>query len=389
MKQFYADLHVHIGRAGGKPVKITASRQLTVENLLRQGAPCKGLDIIGVVDAASSLVLDEIEKMVARGELEEVPGGGLLSRDGVLLILGAEVETREGAHFISYLPYLSSVRELQSFLAPRVTNLNLSTQKIRAGVKEVIAATLNLGGFFCPAHAFTPHKGAYGCWVNRLEVGLGNMLDQVDVLELGLSADTAMASMIGETERFQFLSNSDAHSLPNVGREYNCLALNGKSFAEIQLAVAGKEGREIEANYGMHPRLGKYHRTSCPGCGHIAEGEPPVTVCEVCGYQRVVMGVLDRVYQIRDSPVSGVRQAYHYRVPLLMIPGVGPKLYERLLAGVGSEIEVLEKASLGAIEEIAGKKVASYIGKMRCNQLSIVPGGGGKYGKVQKHQGDD
>ena len=114
-----------------------ASRQLTVENLLRQGALRKGLDIIGIVDGASPLVLDEIEKMVARGELEEVAGGGLLSGEGVLLILGVEVETREGAHFISYFPYLSSIREFQSFLAPRVTNLILSTQR-SSGVKKVL-----------------------------------------------------------------------------------------------------------------------------------------------------------------------------------------------------------------------------------------------------------
>ena len=68
-----------------------------------------------------------------------------------------------------------------------------------------------------------------------------------------------------------------------------------------------------------------------------------------------------------------------------MIPGVGPKLYERLV-GVGSEIEVLEKASLEVIE-IGGKKLL-HISKMRCNKLAIVPGGGGKYGKVQKYQGD-
>jgi len=43
MRQFYADLHIHIGRtAAGKPVKITAARDLTFENIARECATRKG-----------------------------------------------------------------------------------------------------------------------------------------------------------------------------------------------------------------------------------------------------------------------------------------------------------------------------------------------------------
>lgn len=51
--KLYGDLHVHIGRAGGKPVKITASRALDLRTILFEDAPRKGLDIIGIVDAGS------------------------------------------------------------------------------------------------------------------------------------------------------------------------------------------------------------------------------------------------------------------------------------------------------------------------------------------------
>jgi PHP family Zn ribbon phosphoesterase len=52
---------------------------------------------------------------------------------------------------------------------------------------------------------------------------LGREADQIRLVELGLSSDTDLADTISETRQFTFLSNSDAHSGPNVAREYNLL----------------------------------------------------------------------------------------------------------------------------------------------------------------------
>ena len=60
-----ADLHVHIGRAGnGQAVKITAARDLTLENITRECVQRKGLDLVGRVDCASPSVLRDIEALV-------------------------------------------------------------------------------------------------------------------------------------------------------------------------------------------------------------------------------------------------------------------------------------------------------------------------------------
>ena len=58
-----------------------------------------------------------------------------------------------------------------------------------------------------------------------------------------------------------FLTNSDAHSLGKIGREYNELQVAAPSFDEFRMALQGEAGRSIAANYGLNPRLGKYHRT--------------------------------------------------------------------------------------------------------------------------------
>ncbi|SHG36590.1 TIGR00375 family protein [Thermosyntropha lipolytica DSM 11003] len=390
---YFGDLHIHIGWAGGRPVKITASRKLTLHQIIFHDAEIKGLDIVGIVDAGSPLVLSEIEDMLARGELEEHSRGGFIAKNGVMLITGCEVETEEGAHVVIYLPYRESLYHYQKYMQTRMKNLNLSTQKCTANLAELIDLSLLLSGFLCPAHAFTPHKGIYGMVTDRIYNLLREDIKQIKALELGLSADTEMADMIEETHRFVFLSNSDAHSSANVGREYNLFAMRGLNFSELYMCLEEKEGRRIKANYGMDPRLGKYHRSFCPDCKKIADAPPPVLKCPSCGGEKnLVKGVWDRIQEIKDydiphHPVG--RPPYKYRVPLKELPAIGKKTVEKLLSFYGSEIEIMEKASIDDIARVAGERVAEVVRKMREGKLNILPGGGGYYGKVAPDNNDD
>ena len=79
------------------------------------------------------------------------------------------------------------------------------------------------GGLIVPAHVFTPHKGIYGSTAPRMADVLDTSL--VDAVELGLSSDSSMASYIRELDQTPFLTNSDAHSLGKIGREYNELQI--------------------------------------------------------------------------------------------------------------------------------------------------------------------
>ncbi|MGE5416336.1 MAG: endonuclease Q family protein [Acidobacteriota bacterium] len=386
MRQYYADLHVHVGRAQGRPVKITASEKLTVESILDTCAGDKGLDIVGIVDCGSPPVLQDIKELLSQGKLEDTGYGFLRSERGVNLVLGIETESREGAHFISYMPDLEALDLWHKTMNRKLTNPNLSTQRSQAGAVELLDKTLALDGIFVVAHAFTPHKGAYGCWVERLQNGFGNKAMMIHALELGLSSDTDMAGLIQETSGFAFLSNSDAHSGPNIGREYNQLRMASASFKELLMAMQNREGRRITANYGMHPHLGKYHRSHCPRCNIITSNSHPIFACEVCG-QEMVAGVWDRIISIKDNDESHQpigRPSYNYRVPPSFIPGLGPKTYTKLRRAIGSEIEIYERAGLDLIEKVAGAGIAGYIGAMRQNRLTFVPGGGGRYGRVKK-----
>lgn len=74
----------------------------------------------------------------------------------------------------------------------------LSTQRANVSTAELINLSFVLDGIFCPAHAFTPHKGVYGIWTRRLADKLGRDAGHIRALELGLSADSDMADMIGK-----------------------------------------------------------------------------------------------------------------------------------------------------------------------------------------------
>lgn len=76
----------------------------------------------------------------------------------------------------------------------------------------------------------------------------------IDAVELGLSCDTDMASHVSQLNPYPFLTNSDAHSLGKIGREYNELYVQSADFTEFALALKGQDDRKIIANYG----LGRY-----------------------------------------------------------------------------------------------------------------------------------
>jgi uncharacterized protein (TIGR00375 family) len=390
MMEIFCDLHVHIGRAGnGQSVKIAASRDLTLQSVLEEAALRKGIDVVGVIDGSSPAVQQDIRKLLATGDLYELKGGGLRYKDRTTLILGAEVETAGpsggAAHFGIWLPDLKRMEEWTRFLKHHVTNVMLSSQRVRCSAHELQTFTRDLGGWFIVNHAFTPHKGLFG----NCTATLSDMLDPdlVTAIELGLSADTAMADRVRELARYTYVTNSDAHSTGKIAREYNRVQVLEPTFAELTKAWLRQEERKVTANYGLHPLLGKYHRTTCPTCGYTPReycfGELPL--CPQCGTSRLVLGVADRLEQIADQPVPGHvqhRPPYYYQIPLEYIPKIGAKTMAKLLDAFGTEMNVIHNASLQQLSDVVGPDIAGKILAARNGNLTIQTGGAGIYGKI-------
>ena len=384
MKAFYADLHIHIGRtATGRPVKITGSRTLTLANILQTAGSRKGLDMIGIIDCHSPEVLLELEELVKRGEMEELTDGGL-HFGGTTLIPGSEIELYDRhcqgpIHVLAYFPTLGKMKAFSEWMGLHVKNITLSSQRIYVEGRELQKKVHELGGLFVPAHVFTPFKSLYGKGV-RSSLSEVFDADGIDAIELGLSSDTRMVEGIAEIRRYPFLTNSDAHSLGKMAREYQELLLERASFGELKKALRGEAGRRILANYGLNPLLGKYYKTVCASCGWQMAEEAG---CPHCGGGAFVKGVSTRIQELSEEGLPAVeRPPYIHQVPLDFIPGLGPKTFERLLQAFGTEMAILHRATREQIAQVVPEKLALLIDKARKGEIAINHGGGGKYGRV-------
>lgn len=394
MYEVFADLHVHIGRSeNGKPIKITAARSLNFANIAKECAERKGINIVGIIDCASPYVIEDIENFLKTGEAYELEDGGIIYKDKVCILLGSEVETSEkgrngnsgSAHNLCFFPHLSDIKKFSKEMSTHIKNITLSTQRSNVSGYELIDIVEKYNGILIPAHIFTPFKSYYGNCTDRLENIFKEKYDKIFAVELGLSSDTYLADMISELESKTFVTNSDAHSLPKIAREYNKMLVEDISFKEVVKALKNEDGRKILTNYGLDPKLGKYHRTHCDNCDSTIETKEPVSVCPKCGSNKVTFGVFDRIELIKDKETTKSpenRSPYIYQIPLSFIPGVGGKTIEKLLETFETEMNILHKLSEDDIEAVVGKKVAHSIENAREGKVKVEAGGGGNYGKI-------
>ncbi|MCM3389492.1 endonuclease Q family protein [Ureibacillus chungkukjangi] len=386
LKEIYADLHIHIGRTEkGRAVKITGSNNLTLKNILETATSRKGLDLIGIIDCQSPEVIEELEQLVQDGKARELTEGGV-RYENTTLILGSEIEIYDEnchgpIHVLAYLPSIERMREFSQWMSKQQKNIHLSSQRIYCDGKTLQQKVNDLDGLFIPAHVFTPFKSLYGKGVKKSLSEVFNP-DLIDAIELGLSSDTYMVKGMSELATYTFVTNSDAHSLGKLAREYQKISVADANFEELKKALHQKAGRKIIANYGLNPLLGKYHETVCADCGEQIL-EAGHTRCPYCGKEHLTKGVAKRIAELSDAPLQEVeRPPYIHQVPLDFIPGIGPKTISKLLDVFGTEMNILHEASVKDLTEVIPEKLADRIELARSGKLGITVGGGGVYGKI-------
>lgn len=387
MNSYFADLHIHIGRDWNyKPVKITGANNLTLTNILIDASRNKGISLIGVIDCHVPAVQEEIKKLIAENKAIEHKDGGIRF-EKVTLLLGTEIEIyddncRGPIHVLCFFPYLSNISAFTDWLSERMTNITLSSQRYYGSAKDLQYKVKELSGLFIPAHIFTPFKSLYGKGVAHSLTEVFDP-DLIDAVELGLSSDTEMANGISEIAGYTFLSNSDAHSLPKIGREYQEIDMQEPSFKEFNWALHRVDGRGIVSNFGMNPMLGKYYHTVCKECLTPAvKGNP----CPNCGSMKKINGVKERIEELTTEQEQPVRPPYVHQIPLEYLPSLGPKTFRKLLDKFGTEMNIVHRAEMEQLKEVVPEKLAQAIIDNRSGSLQIQPGGGGKYGSIIKNK---
>lgn len=390
MKQYFADLHIHVGCNNvGKWIKIPSSSKLTVRNILEEACNRKGLDIVGIADALSPLVQADLNIMIEEGLLKAVTGGGYTYKNKLLLLLGGEIETveenRKTAHTLLYFPDLWTIQKFSILMSAYIRNINLSCQNAHISLQKLIELACTFDAVIIPAHVFTPYKSLYGACTDRISSLLDDFaMSKVAAIEIGLSADSLMADRISELAEYSLLSNSDAHSLNKIAREYNLLEMEDISFQEFEKALARKAGRKIIKNFGLNPKLGKYYMTHCLVCG-ISDIWFQEGVCSNCKSRKITKGVFQRIEEIADyeNPSSPMhRPPYIYQVPLEYIPGIGTKTMYKLLECFQTEMNILHYVSRDDIALATGDELADKIERARLGLSYIESGAGGIYGKI-------
>ena len=132
----------------------------------------------------------------------------------------------------------------------------------------------------------------------------------------------------------------------------------------------------------MDPLLGKYHQTVCEKCSHPFHPDTD-EVCEKCGHSKYVKGVAERIAELsEETDKKPKRPPYIHQIPLDFIPGLGPKMREKLLNHFGTEMAILHEVSFEHLKEVVPEKMAQMIILARTGKLELSAGGGGKYGKI-------
>jgi uncharacterized protein (TIGR00375 family) len=371
-----ADFHIH------SCFSMASSKDMLIKNMAPK-SKLKGLQLLGTGDALHPKWLDIVDESTAYS------GDGIYTADGMDFVLTTEVEARHRIHHVIIIPDLDIARELSQKLPSKNKNTD-GRPKTSLGGAELLDLAHDYDCLIGPAHAFTPWTGMY-----KYHDSIYDCYEKSpDFVELGLSADTFMADCISELKDFPFLTNSDAHSpWPHrLGREFNQMELDDISYSSIKKAI---KNRDIKANYGLVPNLGKYHMTACTKCYKLinpAVARENKMKCSCGG--TIKKGVDYRISEIADFKQPNhpdFRPKYVHLMPLAEIiasvhdKGVTTKtvqgIWQKLIDNFSTEINVLIDVNLDDIKRI-DSDVALAIESFRNNTLDIIPGGGGQYGKI-------
>jgi len=389
MQTYNVDLHIHGPYAGG------TSKNLCVEKISEMGS-YKGLHINPLGDLThKSWSEDVFSKLQCENENYFYDIKTQFGEKRVYFILSTEVQAKDRTHHLILFPDKKSISLFREKISPFCKHMDGPRDGrpwLSLSAEEIAKICVDLNLVFGPAHAYTPYFGVYAHY-NSLREAYGKYFDDIDFLELGLSADSYLANDIPELKNIMFLSNSDAHSFwpHRLGREFNAFKLNAPNYYEIEKALHKNDGRVLEKNYGLDPKEGMYHKTRCKEClvfYNLQEAIDKKWKCS-CGGQ-IKKGVCERISEIGPKKLEYNRPEYKHILPLAEIIAFATKsnnvlsekvqnIWRDFISVANTEINVLIDTSEQKLNEV-NEDIAKYILAFRKGYVSYFPGGGGQYG---------
>ena len=402
-----ADLHIH------SRFSMATSKEGTPENL-DFWARKKGISLIGTGDFTHPVWREELkERLVSEGnglyrlrdayvkeESRKFPG------EGTRFVVSGEIssiykkngKTRK-VHNVILLPSLEAADAMAQRLE-KIGNIHSDGRPILGlDSHDLLEMMLDVcpEGILIPAHIWTPHFSVLGAksGFDSVEECFEELAPYIHALETGLSSDPAMNWRISKLDRYQLVSNSDAHSPSKLGREANLLDIDC-SYEGLYRAIRTGEG--LEGTVEFFPEEGKYHFDGHRKCGvslSPVEAERLGGICPVCG-KKLTMGVDHRVEQLADRAEGFVKKdgkKYESLVPLPEVISAcmgystaSKKVqgcFEQMIQTLGTEFDILRNVLSEDIKSCAGERIAEGIENVRTGNVKRIPGYDGEYGKIE------
>ena len=407
LMKMIADLHIH------SRFSMATSKEGTPENL-DFWARKKGISLIGTGDFTHPVWREELkERLVSEGnglyrlrdayvkeESRKFPG------EGTRFVVSGEIssiykkngKTRK-VHNVILLPSLEAADAMAQRLE-KIGNIHSDGRPILGlDSHDLLEMMLDVcpEGILIPAHIWTPHFSVLGAksGFDSVEECFEELAPYIHALETGLSSDPAMNWRISKLDRYQLVSNSDAHSPSKLGREANLLDIDC-SYEGLYQAIQIGEG--LEGTVEFFPEEGKYHFDGHRKCGvslSPVEAERLGGICPVCG-KKLTMGVDHRVEQLADRAEGFVKKdgkKYESLVPLPEVISAcmgystaSKKVqgcFEQMIQTLGTEFDILRNVPSEDIKSCAGERIAEGIENVRTGNVKRIPGYDGEYGKIE------
>lgn len=401
------DLHIH------SRFSMATSREGTPENL-DFWARKKGISLIGTGDFTHPAWRAELrERLIPEGNglyrLKEEyvkEESRKFSGEGTRFVVSGEIssiykkngKTRK-VHNVILLPGLEAADAMAQCLE-KIGNIHSDGRPILGlDSHDLLEMMLDVcpEGILIPAHIWTPHFSVLGAksGFDSVEECFEELTSYVHALETGLSSDPAMNWRISGLDRYQLVSNSDAHSPSRLGREANLLDIEC-SYEGLYQAI--QTGKGLEGTVEFFPEEGKYHFDGHRKCGvslSPTEAERLGEICPVCG-KKLTMGVDHRVEQLADREEGFVKEDGRKYESLVPLPEVisacmgystaSKKVqgcFEQMLQKLGTEFDILRNVPAEDIKSCAGERIAEGIENVRTGHVKRIPGYDGEYGKIE------
>ncbi|MBR0471873.1 MAG: TIGR00375 family protein [Methanosphaera sp.] len=378
-----ADLHVH------SKYSMATSKNM-IPTIMAKESSKKGLNLIATGDALHSKWLNTLEENLQEKEYTGIYELKHQENNYTNFLITTEVEDNQRIHHLILIPSIETAWQMREEFT--VKNMDADGRpKLRMNASEIMDITQEYDCLIGPAHIFTPWTGIYKQYDSITDC----YTRKPDFVELGLSSDTYLADTIRELKDYTFLTNSDSHSpWPHrIGREFNKIEIKKLSFKELQKSI--RKGKIIE-NYGINPKMGKYHETGCIKCykSYTIEKASEQNMKCTCGGQ-IKKGVLSRIRELStyEQPIHPEnRPHYQYILPLSELlsmvhdKGITTKYvqtrYDNLIKKFGTEINILLDTDIEQIRK-TDPSLAKVIKSYRDNTIQITAGRGGQYGKIK------